>query len=113
MDCLFCKIINKELDTYILYEDDLVIAFDDVDPKAPHHKLIIPRKHIATLNDTTNEDRLLLGHMMTVAQNIAKDLGIQDEGYRVLLNCNSQGGQAVYHLHLHLLAGRQMQWPPG
>jgi len=113
MDCLFCKIANKELDTHIIYEDDLVVAFDDIDPKAPHHKLIIPRQHISTLNDTTSDDRLLLGHMMTVAQNIASDLGVQDEGYRVLMNCNSQGGQAVFHIHLHLLAGRQMQWPPG
>jgi len=113
MDCLFCKIVTKELDTHIFYEDDLVIAFDDIDPKAPHHKLIIPRQHINTLNDTSNDDRLLLGHMMMVASNIAKDLGIAEDGYRVLLNCNSQGGQAVYHLHLHLLAGRQMQWPPG
>lgn len=111
--CLFCDIANGQLAANILYQDDQVIAFDDIQPQAPHHKLIIPRKHIATLNDVTTEDGALLSHMFQVAQQLAKTLGIADEGYRTLINCNAGAGQQVFHLHLHLLGGRSMHWPPG
>lgn len=113
MDCIFCKIINKEIPAKIIYEDEQVIAFDDISPKAPIHKLIIPRKHIATLNDVSQDDSKLVGHMMYTAQKIAKDLGIAEDGYRVIMNCNHGGGQLVFHIHLHLLGGRALQWPPG
>ncbi len=112
-DCLFCKIAGGEIESDILYQDDEVIAFNDIDPKAPHHILIIPRKHISTLNDTTESDKALLGHLTIVATKLAKQLGIANDGYRVLFNCNKAGGQAVYHIHLHLLGGRTMTWPPG
>ncbi|HVV67781.1 MAG TPA: histidine triad nucleotide-binding protein [Gammaproteobacteria bacterium] len=107
-DCLFCKIITKEIPATILYEDDQVIAFDDIHPKAPSHKLIIPRKHIATLNDLTTEDISLAGHMLHVTQQLAKKLQIAEPGYRVAINCNAGGGQIIYHLHFHLLGGRPM-----
>lgn len=113
MDCIFCKIANKEIDAKIIYEDDHIVAFDDLYPKAPTHKLIIPRKHIATLNDIKKDDKHLVGSLMFVAQQLAKELNVADNGYRVIMNCNKGGGQEVYHIHLHLLAGRQMQWPPG
>ncbi len=112
-DCLFCKILRREIPANIIYEDDSVIAFDDVNPQAPHHKLIIPRKHIATLNDMSHEDRVLTGHLFYTAQLLAKQLGVADVGYRVVMNCNKGAGQAVYHIHLHLLAGRNLSWPPG
>ncbi len=107
-DCLFCKILNQEIPATIIYEDDQVIAFDDIHPKAPIHKLIIPRKHIATLNDLADEDKLLAGHILYVTQLLAKQLNIAEPGYRVALNCNAAGGQVIYHLHLHLLGGRPM-----
>lgn len=90
-----------------------MVAFNDLNPKAPHHLLIIPRQHIATLNDVQTEDTPMLGSMLQVAQQLAKKLDIAEEGYRVLMNCNAGGGQAVYHIHLHLLGGRAMTWPPG
>ncbi|PCJ16019.1 MAG: histidine triad nucleotide-binding protein [Gammaproteobacteria bacterium] len=113
MSCFFCKIANNEMETDIVYEDDQVIAFRDINPQAPKHILIIPRKHIATLNDATQEDQALLGHIMLTAQKIAEQEGDQEDGYRVVMNCNRNGGQSVYHIHLHYLAGRQMGWPPG
>lgn len=113
MDCLFCKIVNKEIDSNIIFEDDKVIAFHDIDPKAPTHILIIPKEHIATGNDLTPEHNELVGHMLQVAKQLAADEGHADDGYRLVMNCNRGGGQAVFHIHLHLLAGRQMQWPPG
>lgn len=113
MQCLFCKILAQDIPAEIIYEDDLVVAFNDIHPQAPHHKLIIPRKHIATLNDADATDKLLLGHMMVVGANLAKELDIADEGYRVVMNCNRGAGQAVYHIHLHLLGGRELTWPPG
>lgn len=113
-DCLFCKIVNRELDSERVYEDDQVIAFNDINPQAPHHVLIVPRKHIATLNDLSeDDDTQIVGKMVQAAKKIAKNLSISEEGYRVLFNCNPGGGQAVYHIHLHLLGGRQMTWPPG
>jgi histidine triad (HIT) family protein len=112
MDCLFCKIINKEIPADIIYEDEHVIAFNDISPQAPSHALIIPRKHIATLNDVQAEDAALVGHMVKTAATIAKQLGFDENGYRTVFNCNPHGGQTVYHIHLHLLGGKPMGWPP-
>jgi len=113
MDCLFCHIINKTLATEFVYEDDLVVAFNDIHPKAPIHQLIIPKKHIATINDLTNEDAQMIGRLYLTAKELAKQQGVADTGYRLVMNCNKHGGQEVYHLHLHFLAKRQMTWPPG
>lgn len=113
MNCLFCKIVSGELPATIVYRDDHVIAFDDLHPQAPHHKLIVPLKHIATLNDAHPEDNELLGHMSQTAKMLAKQLGIADEGYRLVQNCNAGAGQTVFHIHLHLLGGRPFSWPPG
>lgn len=113
MDCLFCKIIEGEIPATIIYDHEDIIAFDDIDPKAPIHKLIIPKKHIATMNDLQPEDADLVGKLVLVAANIAKDLNIAAPGYRTVMNCNTDGGQAVYHIHLHLLGGRSLHWPPG
>ena len=113
MDCIFCKIISGQLPANIIYHDKLVVAFDDIYPKAPHHKLIIPKKHIATINDLEEEDKNLIGHMVYVAKCLAKEVGVAESGYRVLMNCNADGGQAVYHIHLHLIGGRPLHWPPG
>lgn len=112
MDCLFCKIINKEIPAEIIYEDEHVITFNDISPQAPTHALIIPRKHIATLNDIKAEDEALVGHMVKAAAIIAKQLGFDEDGYRTVFNCNPHGGQTVYHIHLHLLGGKPMGWPP-
>jgi histidine triad (HIT) family protein len=112
MDCLFCKIINNEIPAQIIYEDDQVIAFNDISPQAPTHALIIPRKHIATLNDIEAGDEALVGHMIKTAAVIAEDMGFAKDGYRTVFNCNSHGGQTVYHIHLHLLGGKPMGWPP-
>lgn len=113
MDCLFCKIAAGQIPAKIIYRDDQVIAFDDINPQAPHHKLIIPLKHIPTINDLAVEDNALIGHMLQTAKKLAKEFGIHEEGYRVVMNCNSGAGQTVFHIHAHLLGGRQMTWPPG
>jgi histidine triad (HIT) family protein len=110
-DCLFCKMVNGEIKPDVVFEDDKVLAFHDIDPKAPVHILIIPKRHISTLNDL--DDAELGGQLLLTAAKLAKQLGLADDGYRTVFNCNQHGGQAVYHLHLHLLAGRQMTWPPG
>ncbi len=112
-DCLFCKIAQGDLPANIIYRDDLIVAFDDINPQAPHHKVIIPQKHIATLNDLHGEDSELIGYMVQSAAMLAKQLNIANEGYRVLFNCNAKAGQTVFHIHLHLLGGRQLTWPPG
>lgn len=112
-DCLFCKIASGAIPAKIAYQDDQVVAFDDINPQAPYHKVIIPRKHIATLNDANDEDQPLLGHMAKTAANLAKTLNIAESGYRVVMNCNKGAGQTVFHIHFHLLGGRQMTWPPG
>jgi histidine triad (HIT) family protein len=109
MDCIFCKISQGIMPATIVYQDDKIIAFDDIYPRAPTHKLIIPRKHIATLNDISLEDKELVGDMFYVAKQLAAEYGIADDGYRTLINCNSYGGQVVFHLHLHLIGGRKMQ----
>ena len=112
-DCLFCKMVNGAIPPYTVYEDDDVLAFNDINPQAPVHILIIPKKHIATLNEAEDSDTLVLGKLNQVAAKLAKQGDYADAGYRVVMNCNEAGGQAVYHIHLHLLAGRQMSWPPG
>lgn len=111
MDCIFCKIIDKEIEANIRYEDDEVVAFDDIHPKTPIHILIIPKKHIATLNDIDETNLSLVGKLMHTAQHIAKDLEIAEPGYRVIMNCNRDGGQEVFHIHLHLLGGKALRWP--
>jgi histidine triad (HIT) family protein len=113
MDCLFCKIVKGDISAHIVYRDDLVVAFDDIHPQAPHHKLIIPQKHIATLNDLTPEDNELTGHMIQTAKMLAKEFNMAEEGYRLVMNCNAGAGQTVFHIHAHLLGGRPFNWPPG
>lgn len=110
-DCLFCKIVNGDIQPNVVFESDDVLAFHDIDPKAPVHILIIPKRHISTLNDL--DDAELGGQLLQTAARLAKQLGFADDGYRTVFNCNKMGGQAVYHLHLHLMAGRQMTWPAG
>ncbi len=112
-DCLFCKMIDGDIKPDIVYEDDDILAFNDISPQAPIHVLIIPKKHISTLNDTDESDIEVLGKLNRVAAKLAREYGFSEQGYRVVMNCNDAGGQAVYHIHLHLLAGRQMTWPPG
>lgn len=113
MSCLFCKISRKEIPAQIVYEDEQMLAFHDIRPQAPTHILLIPRKHIATINEVADQDALLLGQIMIKAKEIAKQQGIAESGYRLVYNINAHGGQEVYHIHLHLLGGRQMSWPPG
>lgn len=113
MDCIFCKIIAGEISANILYKDDYIVAFDDINPAAPQHKIIIPQKHIASLNDLHTLDNELIGHMVQSATMLAKQLGFADSGYRLVMNCNEHGGQTVFHIHLHLLGGRHLAWPPG
>ncbi len=110
-DCLFCKMVAGEIKPDVVFEDDQVLAFRDLHPQAPLHVLVIPKRHIATLNEL--DDAGLGGRLLQTAAQIAKDLGYADSGYRTVLNCNADGGQTVFHLHLHLLAGRPMRWPPG
>jgi histidine triad (HIT) family protein len=111
--CVFCRIVAKEVQSKIAYEDEEVVAFHDVNPQAPVHILIVPRKHIPTLNDAVDEDQALLGKMMLVAQKLARELSVADSGYRLVLNTNRGAGQSVFHIHLHLLGGRLFHWPPG
>lgn len=113
MDCLFCKIIEQTIPADIVWEDEQVLAFRDINPQAPTHILVIPRKHIATINDLTPEDHTLVGHMVTTAKQLAAREGFSEPGYRLNMNCNEHGGQTVFHIHLHLLGGRQFTWPPG
>jgi histidine triad (HIT) family protein len=113
MTCQFCQFINGEIKIPFIHEDEEVLAFNDINPQAPHHVLIIPRKHIATINDLESVDTPLLGHMVQSAKRIASDLKLSDNGFRLVFNCNKAAGQSVFHIHLHLLGGRQLQWPPG
>ena len=112
-NCLFCKIIHGELPADIIYEDEFSVAFNDLHPQAPTHILIIPRQHIATLNDLTDANTQTMGHLIHVAQQLAKQQALAENGYRLTINCNKDGGQTVFHLHLHLLGGRPLNWPPG
>ncbi len=111
-DCLFCKIISGEIPSTKLYEDDLIYAFADIDPQAPVHFLVVPKKHIASLDDAQPEDAELLAHILLKIKDIAKEQGITN-GYRVALNIGEDGGQAVQHMHFHVLGKRKMSWPPG
>ena len=113
MSTIFSKIINKEIPAKIVYEDDDILAFEDIAPKAPIHILIIPKKEIKTLNDIDEQDANLIGRLTIVAKKIAADKDIAEDGYRLVMNCNDYGGQTVYHIHLHLLGGRKLFWPPG
>lgn len=110
-DCLFCKMVAGDIKPDIVYEDDKVLAFNDIAPQAPTHILIIPKQHISTLNDLNDAE--LGGHLLKTAAMLAKQKGFAEQGYRTVFNCNQDGGQAVYHLHLHLLGGRHLTWPPG
>ena len=112
-ETIFDKIISKEMPSDIVYEDDNYLAFKDINPQAPIHILIIPKKRIATINDIDKADAKNIGNMIFIAKNIAKSLDIAEDGYRLVFNCNNYGGQTVYHIHLHLLGGRQFGWPPG
>ena len=109
--CLFCKMVAGVIKPDVVFEDDTVLAFKDINPQAPVHILIIPKVHIATLNEL--DDTLLAGQLLQTAAKLAKQEGLSEDGYRTVFNCNKKGGQEVYHLHLHLLGGRQMHWPPG
>ena len=110
---IFKKIIDKEIPADIVYEDDVCLAFRDIAPQAPTHVLIIPRKHISTINEITADDQAIVGSLYSAAQDIAAAEGFADEGYRVAMNCNEAAGQTVFHIHLHLLGGRAFSWPPG
>jgi len=111
--CLFCKISRKELTAKIVYENETIIAFRDIRPQAPVHILIIPKKHIATINDLEEEDKAIVGEIFLIAKQIAKSENLSERGYRLVFNCNRDAGQEIYHIHLHLLGGRQLYWPPG
>ena len=112
MNCLFCKIIQQGLAPF-LYEDPEMVVIRDIHPQAPTHLLVIPKQHIATINETENKDEQLLGRMILTAKKMASTEALSDDGYRLVFNVNSGGGQELYHIHLHLLGGRQMAWPPG
>jgi len=112
-DCLFCKIRDGEIQGDVVFEDDDLLAFNDVSPQAPVHVLIIPKKHISTVNDMSAEDELLMGKLFSTAKNIASQKAVSEDGYRLVVNSNEQAGQSVFHIHMHLLAGRNMTWPPG
>lgn len=112
-DCIFCKIVAGEIPAKRLYEDEHVIAFEDISPKAPFHALVIPKKHIATINAIEAEDEMVIGRLYSAAKQIIEDAGYKDQGYRVVMNCGEDAGQTVFHIHLHVLAGRTLSWPPG
>jgi len=112
-DDLFLRIIDRDIPADIVYETDELLAFRDIDPQAPTHILIIPKEHIRTVNDLESAHAELVGKMFLAAAELARSEGFEEDGYRLVMNCGSQGGQAVYHIHLHLLGGRQMGWPPG
>jgi histidine triad (HIT) family protein len=112
-DCLFCRIVSGEIDTEIIFESDEVIAFRDINPQAPTHALVIPKRHISTINDLTESNSEIVGRLYLAAREIARQDGIDVAGYRAVMNCNAAAGQTVFHLHLHLLGGRSLTWPPG
>jgi len=113
MNCLFCKIVEKKIPSKIVYEDEYVLAFEDINPQAPVHILVVPKKHISTTLEISNDDNELVGLMFQAANRIAREKNIADRGFRLVINCNRESGQTVFHIHLHLLGGRIMHWPPG
>jgi histidine triad (HIT) family protein len=113
MSCLFCRIIDQQVPAKAVYEDKNVFVFEDINPQAPLHILIVPKKHIPTVLDIAESDSELIGRMIQVAKKIAEERGVSERGFRLVMNCNSEAGQTVFHIHLHLIAGRPMQWPPG
>ena len=112
-DCLFCKILAGEIPADLVYESETAVAFRDINPKAPTHVLVIPRKHISTINDIEPDDQEIIGSLYTAAKEIAAQAGIADDGYRAVMNCNEDAGQSVFHIHLHVMGGRVLAWPPG
>jgi histidine triad (HIT) family protein len=112
-DCLFCRIVKREIPASIVYEDDQVVAFNDINPQAPTHVLVVPKRHIASLNDLQAEDDQIVGEMVRRAAALAKERGLSERGFRAVFNTNRDAGQTVFHIHLHLLGGRPMTWPPG
>lgn len=113
MDCIFCKIAQKKMPSKIVYEDDIAVAFEDINPQAPIHLIIIPHKHIPTILDMDESDKAIVGHLHTIAGKLARERNIAERGFRLVLNCNKEAGQTVFHIHLHLIGGRIMRWPPG
>ena len=111
--CLFCKIVNKQIPSKVLFEEDALIAFHDVNPQAPTHILVIPKQHIQSLNEATPADEALLGKLLLATRRAAEVAGLRDDGYRVVINSGKDAGQSVFHVHLHVLGGRRMDWPPG
>lgn len=112
-DCLFCKMISGEIQPDTVYEDDEVLGFRDINPQAPTHVLLVPKTHISTINDLQDKHTDLIGKLYLAAKKIAADEGIADDGFRTVMNCNAGAGQTVFHIHLHVLGGRPMEWPPG
>jgi histidine triad (HIT) family protein len=112
-DCLFCRIVRKEIPASVVYEDDDLLVFNDINPQAPLHALVIPKRHIATLNEVSSQDEALVGQMVRRAASIAREKGYADRGFRMVFNTNAEAGQTVFHIHLHVLAGRGLTWPPG
>lgn len=112
-NCIFCRIIEGEIPASIVYEDELAVAFRDVNPQAPVHLLVIPREHVESLNDVGRSDEQTLGHLLRVAARVANEAGLSESGYRTVINTGADGGQSVFHLHVHVLGGRPLMWPPG
>jgi len=111
--CVFCKIVRRDIDAKVVFEDNKVLAFDDIKPQSPVHVIVIPKYHIDTLSDISDDHINLVGKLILTAKKIAKERHIEESGYRIVLNCNRDGGQEIFHLHLHLLGGRPLGWPPG
>ncbi len=112
-DCIFCKIVAKDIPSKVVYEDDKIIAFEDINPQAPVHIVLIPKKHIETLNDFSADDHKLMGHILMKVPEVAEKKGIREKGYRLVMNCLEGAGQVVMHIHFHILGGRGFHWPPG
>lgn len=112
-DCIFCKIVKGDIPSEKVYEDELILAFKDINPEAPIHIVVIPKKHIESLNELTEKDADIVAHIYIKTKELAQELGINKKGYRIVTNCGEQGGQTVNHLHFHVLGGRNLQWPPG
>jgi histidine triad (HIT) family protein len=112
-DCIFCQIATKQRPSQLLHEDEQCVVFRDITPKAPTHLLVVPKRHIAQLDGLTAADQSMIGHLIVTLTKMARQAGVADSGYRVVINCGAEGGQTVGHLHLHLLGGRAMHWPPG